>query len=70
MLAAADPNPDLISGAPAQAPGQCDVVRSYFGMRKVSLGRDAAGSVRLRINNQPIFMIGLLDQARLLLLMK
>lgn len=43
---------------------QGDMVHSYFGMRKVSLGRDAAGSVRLRLNNKPIFMIGMLDQAR------
>ncbi|KAK9836097.1 hypothetical protein WJX81_000830 [Elliptochloris bilobata] len=46
--------------APAAAPG--DVVRSYFGMRKVSVGRDAAGSVRLRLNNRPVFMLGMLDQ--------
>ena len=59
MLAGGDPSP----GASAQL-AQGDVVCSYFGMRKVSLARDAAGSVRLRLNNKPIFMIGMLDQAR------
>lgn len=48
--------------APAAAP--MDVVRSYFGMRKVSVGRDAAGNVRLRLNNRPVFMLGMLDQVR------
>ena len=48
--------------APAAAP--MDVLRSYFGMRKVSVGRDADGNVRLRLNNRPIFMLGMLDQAR------
>ena len=57
----ADSNPD--HGTTVQL-AQGDVVRSYFGMRKVSLGHDAAGSVRLRLNNKPIFMIGMLDQAR------
>ena len=60
MLADANPAP----GTRAQARAQGDVVRSYFGMRKISLGRDAAGSVRLRLNNKPIFVIGMLDQVR------
>ena len=59
MLASGDPNP-----ATSAELNQGDVVRSYFGMRKVSLGRDAAGSVRMRLNNKPVFMIGMLDQAR------
>ena len=61
MLAGGNPDP----GTSAQL-AQGDVVRSYFGMRKVSLGRDAAGSVRLRLNNKPVFLIGMLDQARCL----
>lgn len=39
-----------------------DVVTSYFGMRKVSAGRDASGTLRLFLNNQPYFCNGLLDQ--------
>ena len=39
-----------------------DAVGSYFGMRKVALGKDAAGQVRLLLNNQPVFQIGPLDQ--------
>ena len=39
-----------------------DAVGSYFGMRKVTLGKDAAGQVRLLLNNQPVFQIGPLDQ--------
>jgi len=38
-----------------------DVVRSYFGMRKFSLGDDG-GRPRLMLNNQPYFQHGLLDQ--------
>lgn len=39
-----------------------DVVTSYFGMRKVSAGRDGSGILRLFLNNQPYFCNGLLDQ--------
>jgi hypothetical protein len=39
-----------------------DVVKSYFGMRKISVGRDAAGYQRMLLNNKPIFMFGPLDQ--------
>ncbi|MBO5360375.1 MAG: hypothetical protein J6B25_05965 [Clostridia bacterium] len=39
-----------------------DTVKSYFGMRKYSLGRDAKGKVRLCLNNKPYFQKGLLDQ--------
>jgi beta-galactosidase/beta-glucuronidase len=39
-----------------------DQVKSYFGMRKVSLGKDSNGTPRLCLNNQPYFMIGPLDQ--------
>jgi len=37
-------------------------VESYFGMRKISLGRDANGVTRLMLNNKPLFHIGPLDQ--------
>jgi beta-galactosidase/beta-glucuronidase len=39
-----------------------DSVGSYFGMRKMSLGKDAKGITRPMLNNQPIFQIGPLDQ--------
>lgn len=39
-----------------------DEVDSYFGMRKVSLGKDANGFTRIMLNDQPLFQFGLLDQ--------
>ncbi|MEI6178481.1 MAG: sugar-binding domain-containing protein [Verrucomicrobiota bacterium] len=39
-----------------------DEVRSYFGMRKIDLGKDPHGRVRIRLNNEPVFLIGPLDQ--------
>lgn len=39
-----------------------DKVESYFGMRKVSLGKDANGYTRIMLNNEPLFQFGLLDQ--------
>jgi beta-galactosidase/beta-glucuronidase len=39
-----------------------DRVESYFGMRKISLGRDEHGNLRLHLNNQPLFQFGPLDQ--------
>ena len=39
-----------------------DEVGSYFGMRKVSLGKDAKGYTRILLNNRPLFQFGLLDQ--------
>lgn len=39
-----------------------DSVKSYFGMRKIELRKDAAGIDRLFLNNHPQFMIGPLDQ--------
>ncbi len=39
-----------------------DSVKSYFGMRKIEVRRDAAGINRLFLNNKPQFMIGPLDQ--------
>ncbi|MHC4574569.1 MAG: glycoside hydrolase family 2 protein [Planctomycetota bacterium] len=39
-----------------------DVVRSYFGMRKIALGKDKAGINRLLLNNKPLFQYGPLDQ--------
>lgn len=39
-----------------------DEVTSYFGMRKVSTGRDENGILRFFLNNKPYFFNGLLDQ--------
>lgn len=39
-----------------------DSVKSYFGIRKFSVGRDGKGLPRLLLNNKPYFHNGLLDQ--------
>src|SRR5437660_1971406 len=39
-----------------------DSVTSYFGIRKVSLGKDQNGVSRIFLNNKPFFMLGPLDQ--------
>jgi hypothetical protein len=39
-----------------------DRIESYFGMRKISLGKDEKGFTRLMLNNQPYFQFGPLDQ--------
>ncbi|MBU6398900.1 MAG: glycoside hydrolase family 2, partial [Verrucomicrobia bacterium] len=45
-----------------EAGKRVDSVASYFGMRKVALGKDARGVTRIFLNNQPYFMLGPLDQ--------
>jgi beta-galactosidase/beta-glucuronidase len=56
----------LIQGksGPAVAPATpaIDTVKSYFGMRKISLGKDKAGITRIFLNNQFILQNGVLDQ--------
>lgn len=39
-----------------------DQVDSYFAMRKVSVGRDENGIMRMELNNKPYFQFGPLDQ--------
>ena len=39
-----------------------DTVRSYFAMRKISLGKDAQGRTRIMLNNKFVFQVGVLDQ--------
>jgi len=39
-----------------------DAVTSYFGMRKIALGKDESGFNRLMLNNEPLFQYGTLDQ--------
>jgi hypothetical protein len=42
--------------------GSADVVESYFGVRKISVGPDGAGVTRILLNNEPLFLHGPLDQ--------
>ena len=39
-----------------------DEVKSYFGMRKISMKKDAHGIVRMQLNNKDYFQFGPLDQ--------
>jgi hypothetical protein len=39
-----------------------DQVQSYFGMRKVSIGKDPKGVTRMMLNNKFVFQVGPLDQ--------
>jgi beta-galactosidase/beta-glucuronidase len=39
-----------------------DAVDSYFGMRKIALGKDKDGLTRIMFNNKFLFQIGFLDQ--------
>ena len=39
-----------------------DSVESYFAMRKIALGKDDKGVLRLMLNNKPVFHLGPLDQ--------
>ncbi|MHA1336726.1 MAG: glycoside hydrolase family 2 protein [Promethearchaeota archaeon] len=39
-----------------------DSIKSYFGMRKISLGKEKNGVRQILLNNEPIFQYGVLDQ--------
>ena len=39
-----------------------DAVTSYFGMRKISIGKDEKGMTRILLNGRFVFQCGLLDQ--------
>ncbi|MFW9828013.1 MAG: glycoside hydrolase family 2 protein [Candidatus Thorarchaeota archaeon] len=39
-----------------------DKIKSYFGMRKISLSKNLKGVRRIELNNQPLFQYGTLDQ--------
>jgi hypothetical protein len=39
-----------------------DEVKSYFGMRKISVAKDEHGRDRIFLNNKPYFNLGVLDQ--------
>ena len=42
--------------------GELDSVKSYFGLRKIAVGKDDKGVTRLMLNNRPVFQFGPLDQ--------
>jgi hypothetical protein len=44
------------------ANGASDEVSSYFGMRKIAVGKDKDGINRLMLNGKPLFQFGPLDQ--------
>jgi beta-galactosidase/beta-glucuronidase len=46
----------------ARAAKNIDTIESYFGLRKISLGTDEKGVLRLFLNNAPLFQFGPLDQ--------
>ncbi|MBQ9447601.1 MAG: hypothetical protein IJU61_13440, partial [Victivallales bacterium] len=52
---------DLVFTLKAQD-GSEDVVKGYFGMRKIDWRKDEKGIPRLYLNNQKTFMMGTLDQ--------
>lgn len=39
-----------------------DSLKTYFGMRKISLGKNAQGITRIMLNNEFVFQLGFLDQ--------
>ncbi|NRF37588.1 glycoside hydrolase family 2 protein [Pedobacter foliorum] len=39
-----------------------DEVKSYFGMRKISIAKDSKGTDRIFLNNKPYYNLGTLDQ--------
>ncbi len=39
-----------------------DLVKGYFGMRKISIGKDEKGTMRILLNNKFVFQNGPLDQ--------
>ena len=41
---------------------QADSVTSYFGMRKIALGKDDKGVTRMMLNGKAVFQVGPLDQ--------
>ncbi len=42
--------------------GKQDKVKSYFGMRKISMKKDDEGFIRMQLNNKYLFQMGPLDQ--------
>ena len=46
----------------SQGDRNVDEAESYFAMRKISMGNDRHGRLRIQLNNKPYFMMGPLDQ--------
>ncbi len=53
---------DLIVTLKCSEGKKVDVVDSYFGMRKISLGKDKDGFTRMMLNNEFVFQMATLDQ--------
>lgn len=45
-----------------EAGNKVDEVKSYFGMRKISIGKADDGYTRILLNDKPLFQLGPLDQ--------
>ncbi len=56
-------NPYLYdAGVRLLSKGEADNVKCYFGMRKIEIKKDSKGIMRTFLNNEPIFLNGVLDQ--------
>ncbi|MBL7095537.1 chitobiase/beta-hexosaminidase C-terminal domain-containing protein, partial [candidate division KSB1 bacterium] len=53
---------DLIVILQDEKGNKLDEINSYFGMRKIALGKDENGFTRLMLNNEFVFQFGPLDQ--------
>jgi hypothetical protein len=53
---------DLIVILKGEGGNKLDEINSYFGMRKIALGKDDNGYTRLMLNNEFVFQFGPLDQ--------
>jgi len=49
-------------GQPTPSYTETDHISGYFAMRKIALGKDENGVLRLCLNNKPLFQLGPLDQ--------
>jgi hypothetical protein len=56
------PSDPFLYNVSVVVPETNDVVTSYFGMRKISIGKDEQGVTRMMLNNKPLFQWGPLDQ--------
>jgi len=53
---------DLVFTVTDRRTGTKDVAKGYFGMRKFEKRKDAKGIWRVFVNNQPLYLMGTLDQ--------
>jgi len=54
--------PERVGSGTATRVAEGDEIRSYFGMRSIGIGPDGQGHLRLLLNGEPLFQMGLLDQ--------